>query len=158
MIQKGALSMGIPEADLPGLVHAWRKANPRITRLWQTVEDAARQAIESKPVRIKHGIEFRMDAAGALHIALPSGRDLVYQRAAVKDVKISYYGTDSTKRLWGRIDTYGGKLVENIVQATHATVWLLPMLRLKRTIPDCGHVHDEVVIELHERNRCTTRS
>lgn len=150
LIQMGALSMGVPEEDLPGLVRAWRRANPKITRLWQTVEDAARQAITERPVRIQHGIDFRMDPAGALHISLPSGRDLVYQRATTHaEGKLAYHGTDSTKRTWGRIDTYGGKLVENIVQAIARDCLAESMLRLEvegfRTVM---HVHDEVIIEV----------
>ena len=153
LISMGAARMGIPEKELSEIVNKWRAASPKIVKMWWDAESAARQAIEyKKPVPFKRGIVFSMES-GILFIRLPGGRRIAYPGPRlVEDEKgkasITYMGTNQTTKDWCRLETYGGKLVENIVQATARDCLADAMLRLD----EAGyriqmHVHDEVVIE-----------
>ncbi len=153
LIKMGALKMGIAEDELPKLVKMWRNANPTIVTLWNTVEEAAVEALEGFPTTIQHGIKFFMDN-GLLCIQLPSGRKLMYQNPKLTPGKfdkqmISYEGMDQTTKQWCRQDTYGGKLVENIVQAIARDCLAEAMIRLYEVgYKIAMHVHDEVVLEV----------
>ncbi len=153
LISMGAARMGIPEKELSEIVNKWRAASPKIVKMWWDAEKAAKQAIEyRKPVPFKRGIVFSMES-GILFIRLPGGRRIAYPGPRlIEDEKgkasITYMGTDQTTKDWCRLETYGGKLVENIVQATARDCLADAMLRLD----EAGyriqmHVHDEVVIE-----------
>jgi len=147
----GALEMGLAEEELQPLVNAWRAANPNIVRLWWEVDKAALLAVWQRTTTHCYGLcfEFR---SGMLFITLPSGRRLAYVKPKIglnrfgRDA-VTYEGIGNTKK-WERIETYGPKLVENIVQAISRDILCDAMRRLD----DAGlsivmHVHDEVVIE-----------
>ena len=153
LISMGASRMGIPEKELAEIVNKWRAASPKIVKMWWDAEKAAKQAIEyKKQVPFKRGIVFSVEA-GILFIRLPSGRRIAYPSPKlIEDEKgkasITYMGTDQNTKSWCRLETYGGKLVENIVQATARDCLADAMLRLD----EAGyrirmHVHDEVIIE-----------
>ena len=145
----------IPEEELQGIVDAWRAANPKIQKLWRTCELAAKTAIqEHRTVRIQHGIAFRYIHHN-LFIRLPSGRELCYWGARLKQDPqdgrdhIVYMGTNQTTKQWVETETYGGKLVENIVQATARDCLAVAM----RRVSDHGykivmHVHDEMIVDV----------
>lgn len=149
----GALEMGIPEDELPGLVQAWRESNGNITKLWWTVNNAAISAIRGKPVTIEHGISFYR-RSGILFIKLPSGRKIAYVKPAIGKNKfgsdsITYMGMNQTTKTWERLETFGGKLVENIVQAVARDCLAESIIRLE----DEGYetnftVHDEVILDV----------
>lgn len=151
LIQMGALEMGIPEDELPKLVKMWRNSNKKIVGYWDIVNNAAIDAVDGENNSIKHGIKFSF-TKGALVITLPSGRSLFYQKAKLVDGKfggkaIVYEGMNQTTKKWEKIDTYGGKLVENIVQAVARDVLADIMLR----VDALGYnivmsVHDEIVL------------
>ena len=145
----GALEMGLDEDELPLLVNAWRQANPLIVKLWWDVDRAATEAVRNKRTTSTHGISF-VCQSGMLFITLPSGRRLCYVKPKIGENKfggqcITYEGVGSTKK-WERIDSYGPKFVENIVQAT-ARDLLCSALQTLRHNAIVMHVHDEVVIE-----------
>ncbi len=145
----GALEMGLDEDELPLLVNAWRQANPLIVKLWWDVDRAATEAVRYKRMTSTHGISF-VCQSGMLFISLPSGRRLCYVKPKIGENKfggqcITYEGVGSTKK-WERIDSYGPKFVENIVQAT-ARDLLCSALQTLRHNAIVMHVHDEVVIE-----------
>jgi DNA polymerase len=152
LIQMGALKMGIPESELPDIVDLWRSENPAIVKLWKTVNTAAVKAVGNpgKMVTIQHGIKFFM-RKGILFIQLPSGRLLSYMRAKLKENRfgaqaVTYEGLD---KKWTRLETYGGKLVENIVQAIARDILRDAMLRVDAAGFDIVmHVHDEIVPEV----------
>lgn len=149
LLTMGALKMGLVEEELPGLVNAWRKANPAIVRLWNDVESAAMETVCNKaPSTIRQGIQLYMSGT-AMHIRMPSKRVLVYQNARIEAGKIVYDGMNQEKKIWGTVGTYGGKLVENIVQAIARDCLAEAMLALAgygyRIVM---HVHDEVVMEV----------
>lgn len=152
LITMGALRQGLTEAELPAIVRAWRSANPAIVKLWREVEYFAKTAVNAKTGRelvLPYAkIGFRYDR-GYLFITLPSGRRLAYYGATVKDRKLFYYGMDQVKKIWTRIDTYGGSLVENIVQAIARDCLVGAMYRLKG-LPIVMHVHDEIVLEVDD--------
>lgn len=145
----GALDMGLSEDELLQLVDAWRQSNPHILNLWWTVDRAAMEAVKYKHTTTAYGLTFSC-RSGMLFITLPSGRRLAYVRPKVGTNKlggscITYEGIGSTKK-WERLDSYGPKLVENIVQATARDILCYAMKNLR----DCSivmHIHDEVVIE-----------
>lgn len=149
----GALEMGIPEDELPELVSAWRKSNKKITSFWWTVENAAISAVKGKPVVIDHGISFYRQS-GLLFIKLPSGRKIAYVKPSIGVNKfgsesITYMGMNQTTRTWERLETFGGKLVENIVQAIARDCLAESIVRLE----DAGYeinftVHDEVILDV----------
>lgn len=116
----GALEMGIPEEELKPLVDAWRDANPNITQLWWDVDDAAKEAVRDKVPTETHGLRFVYEK-GFLFIELPSGRRLAYVKPRIGENKfggesVTYEGVGSTKK-WERLESYGPKFVENVVQA-----------------------------------------
>lgn len=150
----GALDMGLEEEELPGLISDWREANPNIVNYWWTIGDAAMEAVVSHTYsRLAHGITIRYQS-GMLLIGLPSGRTLTYVRPKIGYNKfggpcITYEGIGDAKK-WTRLDTYGPKLVENIVQAISRDILCYAMKNLRdREI--VMHIHDELVIEADER-------
>jgi DNA polymerase len=153
LITMGALKMGLLEEELPKLVKMWRNANRKIVEYWYEVEAAAIAAINGEPNSIKHGIKFFMER-GVLFIELPSKRRLAYLRPKVAmgkfgSMAITYEGMSQTTKQWTRQDTYGGKLVENIVQAVARDCLADAMLRVDAAgYPIVMHVHDEIVMEV----------
>ncbi len=149
----GALDMGLHEDELPPLVDAWRQANPNITKLWWDVDRAVMEAVRFKHETETHGIAFSC-RSGMLFIALPSGRRLAYVKPKIGTNKfggdcITYEGVGGTKK-WERLDSYGPKFVENIVQATARDILCYAI----NTLRNCSivmHIHDEVVIEADRR-------
>lgn len=148
----GALEMGIEEDELPKLVKMWRNSNKRITALWKKVGNEAIDAIYQQSIR--RGVDRVLFGFqhGNLIIKLPSGRKLCYQDAKITDTekgpKISYKGMNQVSRKWELTDTWGGKLVENIVQAIARDCLAQAMLRLRNAGYEIvAHVHDEVIIE-----------
>lgn len=145
----GALDMGLEEDELPPLVDAWRQSNPHIVKFWWDVDKAAMEAVRYKRTNSTHGITF-LCQSGMLFITLPSGRRLAYVKPRIGENKfggqcITYEGVGSTKK-WERLDSYGPKFVENIVQATARDILCSAM----QTLRHCSivmHVHDEIVIE-----------
>lgn len=145
----GALDMGLSEDELPPLVDAWRQANPNITKLWWDVDRAAMEAVRFKHETETHGITFSC-RSGMLFITLPSGRRLAYVKPKIGTNKfggdcITYEGVGGTKK-WERMDSYGPKFVENIVQATARDI-LCYAIKTLRCCSIVMHIHDEVVIE-----------
>lgn len=154
LIAMGALEGGIPEEELPEIVQLWRKASPHITKFWYDVDTAAKKAIvTAEPVKIRQGGLLFTREKGALFITLPSGRRLAYIHPKIGTNRfgsesITYMGMSQTANKWDRLETYGGKLVENIVQAVARDCLATAMLRLtKAGYKICAHIHDEVVIE-----------
>ena len=145
----GALEMGLAEDELPPLVDAWRQSNPRIVKFWWDVDRAAMEAVRHKHTNETHGIVFTC-RSGMLFITLPSGRQLAYVKPRIGENKfggscITYEGVGGTKK-WERLDSYGPKFVENIVQATARDILFYAMQTL-RCCSIVMHIHDEVVIE-----------
>ena len=154
LIAMGALKMGVPEEDLPKLVKAWRKANPHIVKLWRDVEDRVHSCLQNRSeVNLHHGVRFKYDK-GYLFIQLPCGRRLAYlQPQITEDGKIQYQGMEQGKRVWGIKDTYGGKLVENIVQAIARDCLAEAMLKVAAAGYDiCFHIHDELIVEVPKQD------
>ncbi len=149
----GALEMGLSEDELPALVSAWRHANPKIVQFWWAVDRAVMDAVTRKTTTKTHGIIFSA-RNGMLFITLPSGRSLAYVKPKIGENRfggecITYEGVGGTKK-WERIDSYGPKFVENIVQATSRDILCYAM----KTLRCCSivmHIHDEVVIEADRR-------
>lgn len=150
----GAVEMGIPENELDGIVKNWREANPRIVNLWWDIGNAAIALIEgrAKVKRVGHvALSYQKNK---LLISLPSGRLLVYPNAGIGENRfggksIIYEGVNSTTHQWEYIDTYGPRLVENIIQAIARDLLTEAILRISKN-PDCkivAHVHDEIIIE-----------
>ncbi len=145
----GALEMGLTEKELPQLVDAWRQSNPNIVKFWWAVDRAVMEAVRYKHTTTDYGLTFSC-RSGMLFITLPSGRKLAYVKPKVGTNKfggecITYEGIGSTKK-WERLDSYGPKFVENIVQATARDILCYAM----RTLRCCSivmHIHDELVIE-----------
>lgn len=153
LTKMGALKMGLREEELQDLVDAWRNANPAIVRLWGEVGRAAMKAVEvGGTFVIRHGIKF-IKRGSFLCIDLPSGRSLYYARPHIADNQfgskaLKYEGMNQTTKQWGVQDTYGGKLVENIVQAIARDCLALTMRRLEKAgYCIVMHVHDEVILE-----------
>ncbi|NYS33097.1 DNA polymerase [Streptococcus danieliae] len=149
----GALEMGVPEPELQGLVDDWRRANPGIVQFWKSVDAAAKKAVRLKTEIQLGQLTFSYEK-GFLRIKLPSGRHLSYAKAKLKkgaysDV-ITYQG-QGTSVHFSTLETYGGKLVENIVQATARDVLAEALLSLESAGFDVVfHVHDEAVVEAPE--------
>ena len=147
----GALDMGLTEDELPPLVDAWRQANPKIVQFWWAVDRAVTEAVRFKHTNETHGIKFSCKS-GMLFITLPSGRNLAYVKPKIGENKfggscITYEGIGSTKK-WERLDSYGPKFVENIVQATARDILCYAMKNLNNNgFEIVMHIHDEVVIE-----------
>lgn len=147
----GALDMGIEEKELKPLVDAWRKANPNIVKFWYACNEAALTAVRDDTPVTTHRVTFRKDK-GFLLIDLPSGRSLSYAKPHIVEGKygdaVAHFGLGENKQ-WGRIEAYGGKWVENIVQAVARDLLAVSMIRLERAgYPIVMHVHDEVVLEV----------
>ena len=158
LIKMGALDMGLTEAELPDIVNRWRDANKRIRDLWYSMEAAAVQVIQTgQPVGLRSLVLAReMDAGNDLDfltIRLPSGRKLYYAHPSLGQNQwgkpsITYMGMDQTTKKWKLIETYGGKLVENCVQAIARDCLAEAIERLEAAnYPVVFHVHDEVVVE-----------
>ena len=154
LISMGALDMGLSEEELPSLVAVWRRANPHITQFWWDVDKAAVEAVV-KRTRTRAGriaFEYR---SGILFVMLPSGRRLAYVKPRMGVNRfgregLTYEGILENKK-WGRIETYGPKLVENIVQGTARDLLAEAMLRVeKKGYPIVMHCHDEIIAEVPE--------
>ncbi len=149
----GALEMGLSEEELRPLVSAWRSANPNIAQFWWDVDRAAMRAVRDRTVTETHGIRFGYQS-GMLFITLPSGRRLSYVKPRIGTNQfgsdcVTYEGVGGTKK-WERIESYGPKFVENIVQAISRDI----LSHAMQTLHHCSivmHVHDEVVIEVDPR-------
>lgn len=151
--QMGADKMGLADDELTDIVTKWRKASPKIVQFWWDVEAAAKEAIGKRTtVQYRHGIAFQFEA-GMLFIRLPSGRRIAYAKPRLEDnsmgrTSITYLGVNQNNKSWCRLETYGGKLVENIVQATARDCLAEAMLKLDAAGYEIlMHVHDEVIIE-----------
>ena len=149
----GALEMGLQEEELKPLVDAWRTANPMIVKLWWAVDDAVMTAIRMRSSTETHGIRFTCQS-GMLFITLPSGRQLSYVKPRIGENQFgspaaTYMGTNAARQ-WDRLESYGPKFVENIVQAISRDVLCYAMQTL-RCCSIVAHVHDELIIEVDPR-------
>lgn len=145
----GALDMGLSENELQPLVDSWRASNPNIVQFWWDVDHCVKTAIKQRTATETHGIRF-VYQSGMLFIVLPSGRRLCYVKPKIGENKfggesVTYEGVGTNKK-WERIESYGPKFVENIVQAISRDI----LCHAMRTLSHCfivGHVHDELIIE-----------
>ena len=149
LISMGALDMGLTEDELQPLVDSWRACNPNITAFWWNVDNAVKTTIKMKIPTEVNGIKF-LCRSGMLFIKLPSGRTLSYVKPRIGENRfggesVTYEGIGSTKK-WERIESYGPKFVENIVQAVSRDLLCFSMRNLSHCFI-CGHVHDELIIE-----------
>ena len=147
----GATKMGLTDDELLPLVSMWREASPKIVQFWWDVDKAAKDCIRTNLPTKTHGINFTYQG-NCLFIELRSGRKLCYPQPKIGTNRfcsesITFMGINTVKK-WGRIETYGAKLVENIVQATSRDLLALAMQRLEKAgYPSVMHIHDETVIE-----------
>ena len=151
----GALDMGLKEDELKPLVLSWREANQNIVALWWAVDKAIKDAIAMKDVTKTHGIEFEC-RSGLLRIRLPSGRKLTYIKPKIEINKfgcesVTYEGIGVAKK-WERIESYGPKFVENIVQAISRDILIYALQNLS-DYNIVAHVHDEIIIEAPENTK-----
>ena len=149
----GALESGMKEEELKPLVDAWRTANANIVGLWYAVDEAAKNAIKARTTTHANGIGFSCQN-GMMFITLPSGRRLSYVKPRIGENQfggesVTYMGLSTAKK-WTRLETFGGKLVENIVQAISRDILAYAMRTLRYT-EIVAHVHDEVIIECDKR-------
>ena len=149
----GALEMGLAEDELQPLVDAWRNSNPMITQFWWDVDRAVKECIKKRLPTETHGVCFTYQS-GMLFITLPSGRRLVYVKPRIGEncfggESVTYMGVGGTKK-WERLESYGPKFVENIVQATARDILCYAMQTLKHCAI-VAHVHDEIIIEADRR-------
>jgi len=145
----GALDMGLEEEELQPLVDSWRAANPNIVRFWWDVDRCVKDTVKNRVTTETHGIRFFYQS-GMLFIQLPSGRRLSYVKPRMGENRfggeaVTYEGVCGTKK-WERIESYGPKFVENIVQAISRDILAHSMRTLSHCFI-CGHVHDELIIE-----------
>ncbi|WP_029185050.1 DNA polymerase [Streptococcus suis] len=145
----GALEMGLSEEELQPLVSSWRQANPNIVLFWWDVDNAVKTAVKDLIPTSTHGIQFEVKS-DILFITLPSGRKLAYIKPRIGENQfggesVTYEGTGTAKR-WERLESYGPKFVENIVQAISRDILAYSLNQLKE-FKIVGHVHDEVIIE-----------
>lgn len=145
----GALDMGLEEEELQPLVDSWRAANPNIVRFWWDVDRCVKDTVKNRVTTETHGIRFFYHS-GMLFIQLPSGRRLSYVKPRMGENRfggesVTYEGVGGTKK-WERIESYGPKFVENIVQAISRDILAHSMRTLSHCFI-CGHVHDELIIE-----------
>ena len=145
----GALDMGLDEEELQPLVDSWRAANPNIVRFWWEVDRCVNETVKKRVPTETHGIRF-IYQSGMLFIKLPSGRQLSYVKPRMGENRfggesVTYEGVGGTKK-WERIESYGPKFVENIVQAISRDILAHSMRTLSHCFI-CGHVHDELIIE-----------
>ena len=153
LIAMGALESGMEENELQPLVDAWRKANPHIVNFWWSVDGAAKEAVIGRTTTSTHGIRF-ICKSGMLFIELPSGRRLAYVKPKMGENRfggesITYEGTNGTTKKWERLETFGGKLVENITQAVSRDILMFAIRNMKE-YRIVAHVHDEVIVECPE--------
>ena len=149
----GADSLGLSDIELKQIVTDWREASPHITDLWWSVDRAAKKAIKEKTTTDTHGLTFSYEA-GFLFIELPSGRRLAYAKPRISENQfggesVTYMGINAQKK-WDRLESYGPKFVENVVQAIARDLLMYSM----QTLSHCfivGHVHDEMIIEADRR-------
>lgn len=149
----GALEMGIPEEELQPLVTAWREANPNIVSMWWDFDNAIKNAVKMHSSTESHGIKFTW-RSGILFITLPSGRKLTYIKPKIGENQfggesVTYEGIGSTKK-WERLESYGPKFVENVVQAISRDLLMNAIKTLSHCFI-CGHVHDEIIIECTDK-------
>lgn len=149
----GALEMGVLEDELKPLVDAWRTANPRIVQFWWDVDREIKRCVKERCATETHGLRFAYQS-GFLFITLPSGRRLAYVKPKIGENRfggesVTYEGVGGTKK-WERLETFGGKLVENCVQATARDILMYAMQTL-RNCSIVAHVHDELIIECDRR-------
>ena len=150
----GALDMGLEESELQPLVNTWRNANPHIIEFWWQVDEAALTAVRERTSKRVGMLTFEYDR-GILFVTLPSGRRLSYIKPRIELNRfgregLTYEGIGESKK-WMRLETYGPKLVENVIQATSRDILAESMLRLEQAGFDIVcHVHDEVVLEVPE--------
>ena len=152
LISMGALDMGLSEDELKPLVDSWRASNPMITAFWWDVDNAVKTTVKQRITTGVRGIKF-IYKSGMLFIKLPSGRMLSYVKPKIGENRfggesVTYEGVGSTKK-WERIESYGPKFVENIVQAVSRDLLCFAMKNLSGQ-QICGHVHDELIIECPE--------
>ena len=145
----GALEMGLAEEELQPLVDSWRTANPNIVRFWWDVDRAVKKAVKQREPSVLRGIRFEC-RSGMLFTTLPSGRRLAYVKPRIGENRfggesVTYEGVGGTKK-WERIESYGPKFVENIVQAISRDILCYAMRTLSHC-RICAHVHDELIIE-----------
>lgn len=145
----GAIDMGLDEQELQPLVDSWRQANPNIVLFWWDVDKAVKTAVKYQKQTETHGIQFKV-RKGMLFITLPSGRKLAYVKPKMGENQfggesVTYEGTGTAKR-WERLESYGPKFVENIIQAISRDILTYSMKQLK-DFRIVGHVHDEIIIE-----------
>lgn len=145
----GALDMGLQEEELQPLVTAWRNSNPNIVGFWWDVDRAVTEAVKLRTTTETHGIEFSYKS-GMLFILLPSGRSLVYVKPRIGENQfggecVTYEGVGTNKK-WTRINSYGPKFVENIIQAISRDILMYAMTTLQHCFI-CAHIHDELIIE-----------
>ncbi len=145
----GALDMGLSEEELQPLVDMWRSSNPNIVKFWWEVDRCVKECVKKKVPTETHGIRFFYQS-GMLFIRLPSGRQLSYVKPRMGENRfggesVTYEGVGGTKK-WERIESYGPKFVENIVQAISRDILMYAMRTLSNCFI-CGHVHDELIIE-----------
>ncbi len=154
LISMGALDMGLKESELPDIIESWRTANPEIVKFWYAVEKAAVDTIKDHDDRSVGKVGFQF-SANTLWIVLPSGRRLAYIKPKLQPnrfgrMAVTYEGLGSNNK-WIRMETYSGKLVENITQATARDILAETMRRIELAGLDIvGHVHDEVILEVPE--------
>lgn len=149
----GADSLGLSDAELKQIVTDWREASPHITDLWWSVDRAVKKAVKEKTTTETHGLTFSYES-GFLFIKLPSGRRLAYAKPRIGENQfggesVTYMGINAQKK-WDRLESYGPKFVENIVQANARDLLMYSM----QTLSHCfivGHVHDEIIIEADRR-------
>ena len=145
----GADSLGLSDAELKQIVTDWREASPHITELWWAVDRAVKKAIREKTTTETHGLKMSYEA-GFLFIKLPSGRRLAYAKPRIGENQfggesVTYMGINAQKK-WDRLETFGGKLTENICQSIARDLLMYSM----QTLSQCfivAHVHDEMIIE-----------
>ena len=152
----GADKMGLTEEEMQDIVTQWRQASPTIPRFWRDTENAAKRALENpgRTFTLPCGVKYLRDKE-ALRCRLPSGRILTYWDARLdKDGQIGFMGQNQTTRKWEKTETWGGKLVENIVQAFARDCLAVALLRLDEAgYAITFHVHDEIVAEAPEGSR-----
>ena len=158
LVSQGALRMGLTEEELPEIVDRWRQANPRIVDLWHQVGNAALAVMESAQPQAVHGLVFALEGdllygQSFLTVRLPSGRKLFYPKPFLKENQfgrpaVHYYTVGQQTRKWEVASTYGGKMVENIVQAIARDCLAETLKRIDaRGLQVVFHVHDEVIID-----------
>ena len=151
----GGEAMGLSDGEMMSIVRKWRAANEGITDFWASVQDAAYKAVRLRDKVVLdeyHGLEFECNTE-VLTIKLPSGRKLFYRDPCIRNSSkgeiLCYYGINQETKQWSVLDTYGGKLTENIIQATARDLLAWSMLKLNAWYyPIVMHVHDECVAEV----------